>query len=164
MIHRKKRTWSIICLILALQAHVYIFFERSHGYFDLNSINMDGILAISDRLNRFLGNILIQTFLILKLEPTASTLFRKLVCIDSKLKQPDLSRLTPFSVVGVICTFLAVNQSSTVFDWLEKELEKRFLTQGNSVAICAMRWELMEQKTRPIYWLNCVDQFIRVEV
>jgi len=27
-----------------------------------------------------------------------------------------------------------------------------------------MYWELVQQNVRPIHWINCVDQFIRVEV
>jgi hypothetical protein len=37
---------------------------------------MDGFLAAFDRLNRFIGNILLQIFLLLKIEPTAIRLYR----------------------------------------------------------------------------------------
>ena len=101
--------WSGFCFVLALQAHCYIFFERSFRYLDLNLIaNMDGFLAVVERLNRFLGNILLQTFVIVKLKGTAVTLCSKLYGIDSQLNRPHLSQLGLFSALGVIWMFILV--------------------------------------------------------
>lgn len=104
-----KNFWKLFCYLAAVQAHAYIFFQRSYRFLDLNYIvNFDGFLAILDRFNRFLGNALLQTFLILKFERTFVTLCHQLDGIDAQLNRPDLSYLKLLSWIGVVWTFILV--------------------------------------------------------
>ena len=101
--------WSGCCFLLALQANCYIFFERSFRYLDFNLIaNMDSFLAFVERLNHFIGNILLHTFLLVKLKGTLVTLCGKLDEIDLQLNRPPLSQLGLASALGAIWMFILV--------------------------------------------------------
>ena len=104
-----KKFWKLFCYLAAVQAHAYSFFQRSYRYFDLNFIvSLDGFLAIFDRLNRFLGNLFLQTFLVLKLEGIFITLCHRLEGIDAHLNRPDLSHLKLLSAIAVVWIFILV--------------------------------------------------------
>lgn len=111
-----KRTWTAICLFLALQAHVYIFIHRCYRYMDyLLFSKMDNLMAVLDRLVRLFGPVMLHIFLLQKLERIFLTLCRKLEEIDSKLNRPDLTILGLFSTVGIITIAVAVNEFTIFF-------------------------------------------------
>ena len=108
--NRLKRFWKFFCYFIALQAHVYIFIERSYRYFDLSMIvDLDALMAIVGRLNRLVGNMLLHTFMAFNFEIISSSFCRKLEIAYVNLNRPNLESLHIFAALGTLWTILAVN-------------------------------------------------------
>ena len=109
--NRLKRFWKFFCYFIALQAHVYIFIERSYRYFDLSMIvDLDALMAIVGRLNRLVGNMLLHTFMAFNLERISFSFCRALEIAYVNLNRPNLDSLYIFAALGTLWTFWAVNE------------------------------------------------------
>ena len=104
-----KRFWKIVCFILTLQAHVYIFIERSYRYINLSFVvDMDALMTIGNRLNRLVGIVFVYTLLLLKWESAATSLCCMLEPTYLMFNRPDLLYLRLYSMVGLAWIFIAV--------------------------------------------------------
>jgi hypothetical protein len=107
--HCLKRFWRRFCYLIALQAHVYIFIQRSYRYLDFSMIvHLDALMAIAGRLNRLVSNMLLHTFLAFNLEDIFITFCRKVETAYVFLNRPHLDSLLAFAAVGTLWTFWAV--------------------------------------------------------
>lgn len=109
--HRLKRFWKVFNYLIALQAHIYIFVERSYHYLDFSMIvNLDALMAIVGRLNRLVGNMLLHTFLAFNLENIFMSFSQELENAYLFLNRPSLVSITVFAIVGSLWIFWAVRE------------------------------------------------------
>ena len=109
--HWIKKLWKGFCYLIALQAHVYIFIERSYHYLDFSFIViLDALMAITGRLTRLIGCMLIHSWLLLKFDETSVSLSFNLDTVDKLLNRPSLASLRIYTAVGTAWIFLLLNE------------------------------------------------------
>jgi hypothetical protein len=109
------RFWTYFLLILAIQANVYIFIQRTliaEFIFASHQIKNDRLIRVLiNELTRFItlfSDITIHIILVFKIWPSVNLILETLDSVDLNFERPNLSSIKRYSFVGLIYLLFTV--------------------------------------------------------